>query len=92
MEQQVADSYEGVLALLSDVSEQQNIIVAISHNKPIAADFLEQLNMHLSKAKNSIWVHFGSEYDVQNAAGACLLMYDRSPSLQSVAAQYLTKK
>lgn len=88
-QQQVADTYEDVLDLVAGAAEHRNIVVAISHNKPIDAEFLKRLDTQLSKIDNGVWVHFGSEYDMAHTSSPCLLMYDRSPSLQEAASQYL---
>ncbi|GGG00447.1 glycoside hydrolase family 3 protein [Paenibacillus abyssi] len=87
--ERTADHYEKVLELLDSEPSDQGVILAISHNKPIDPSWLKLLNDRLSRSKHAVWVHFGSEYDVRQASVPCLLMYDRSPSLQHQAAHYL---
>jgi beta-N-acetylhexosaminidase len=88
----IAEGHEGVASLLSGLKEMRNVIAVLSHNKPLPAHTIQQLDALLSSSPKSIWIHFGSEYDVEQASVPCLLMYDRAPSLQHAAARYLTDK
>jgi len=83
------EMYEGVLDLLKEQADDGNIIVAVSHNKPMNPEFLAALDERLELRKHAVWVHFGSEYDVAGRNHPALLLYDHAPSLQTAAAQYI---
>jgi len=89
MQGQETDTYEGLLQLVADAPAGSNIIMASSHNKRIDTSYLKQLDEKLALFENAVWVHFGSKYDMDHVSAKGLLLYDRAPSLQAAAVNYL---
>ncbi|SHE13000.1 beta-hexosaminidase [Chlamydia abortus] len=89
LREESAPSYEGTLALLSELPEDARVLLAVSHNKPMGEAFTEAADRLLGSMREGLWIHFGSEYDVRERSAPCLLAYDRAPSLQASAAAYL---
>lgn len=85
------DTYADVLPLLTSGTLAGPVIVAWTHNKRIGADVMQSLNQYaLSHPGDVVLVHFGSAYDLEHAPDVpALLLYDRAPSLQQVAAEKL---
>lgn len=89
MDERIAFDREQLLLLLETLPQRRKVIVALDHSKPLPADWLRSLSEALAKREHAIWVHFGSEYDVESRPGSGLLLYDRAPSLQRAAADYV---
>ncbi len=90
MKEQVYDQVEDLLEGLTGLPSHRRIVVAIAHNKPLPQAWIDQLQQEIGRRIGSVWVHFGSEYDIQHYAGQGLLLYDHAPSLQKSAVDYLT--
>lgn len=67
------------------------LLLALTHNKPMNPDMLEQLNEYAGARPGQVaLIHFGSQYDIEHLPNVpALLLYDRAPSLQTVAAEYI---
>jgi beta-N-acetylhexosaminidase len=66
------------------------ILVSLTHNKLMNPEMLSELNRVARERKNMVLVHFGSNYDLRHLPDVpALLMYDRAPSLQNAAVEYL---
>ncbi|MFD0960241.1 glycoside hydrolase family 3 protein [Paenibacillus chungangensis] len=87
--QQQAESYEEVLCILKELPTDVCVLIALSHNKRMSTAFTGQLHTQLARFADAIWIHFGSAYDMEGVSCRGLLAYDRAPSLQLAAAQYL---
>ncbi|WP_438347636.1 glycoside hydrolase family 3 protein [Paenibacillus sp. FA6] len=76
---------------ISETGEADLIIVATAGSKPLGKDKSALINERIKSRKQSVWVHFGSPYDMDDVQAPSLLVYDFAPSLQKAAASYLLK-
>lgn len=69
------------------------VLIALTHNKRMRQDVLERLEQFAAGRREPvILVHFGSPFDAEWFPDTpALLMYDRAPSLQRAAAEYITE-
>jgi beta-N-acetylhexosaminidase len=73
--------------------ESGNLLVAISHNKPLPTDWLDSVRDAIRRRDGRVvWVHFGSPYDASRLNEVpLLLMYDHARPLQEAAAEWLLR-
>ncbi|MDQ1910272.1 glycoside hydrolase family 3 N-terminal domain-containing protein [Paenibacillus sp. GD4] len=86
------DSYKDAADALQACG-QGPVLLSLTHNKLMDSEVLEAIRRLSAERKNVYLVHFGSGYDLRHLTDVpVLLMYDRAPSLQKAAAEYVLDK
>lgn len=86
------ESYEEVVEAMNSCSSAP-LLISLTYNKLMNPEVLSEVNRMARERKNVILVHFGSNYDLRHLPDVpALLMYDRAPSLQQAAVDYLMGK
>lgn len=84
------NGYEELLPLLHEGLPPDPVLVAITYNKRMRPEVLQELNrLAAGRAGGSVvLVHFGSPYDLEHLPNVpAIVLYDRAPSLQQAAAE-----
>ncbi|WP_162848315.1 glycoside hydrolase family 3 protein [Paenibacillus nanensis] len=84
-------TYEELQEVLAETPGERPVIAAVTHNKRMKRDALERVNRIASERGGPmLLVHFGSPYDIEGLPDLpVILLYDRAPSLQEAAAEYV---
>jgi beta-N-acetylhexosaminidase len=83
------ESYEEVVGAMNSCGSNP-LLISLTYNKLMNPEVLSELNRLAANRKNVVLVHFGSNYDLRYLPDVpVLLMYDRAPSLQAAAVEYL---
>ncbi len=86
------ESYKEVVEAMNSCGSAP-LLISLTYNKLMNPEVLSEVNRMARERKNVILVHFGSNYDLRHLPDVpALLMYDRAPSLQQAAVDYLMGK
>jgi beta-N-acetylhexosaminidase len=92
-------TYEGIAELLDSKELEggranNRLLVALTFNKLMKQDVLDKLNQYAASNPGQLaLVHLGSQYDLAHLPDVpTLLLYDKAPSLQLAASEYIKNK
>jgi beta-N-acetylhexosaminidase len=96
----ILDSYESIVDVLKSYSSKESgsgeeqsprLLIALTYNKLMKQDVLKALNKYAASRPDQIaLIHYGSQYDLAHMQQVpALLMYDKAPSLQTAAAEFI---